>query len=206
MTAGAIDKQKGYEPDLEGKVRTLAAIEDLENSAITDLIIAGGMRFHNQSLGEIYRNYAVRFTSKVTQVSFVEGGIETGSDLRQALYSQKGDKKSANDQIVVYSSGFHGQRAREICRREGIDVVTVAAEEKILQRWNKVKTSLLGKWFGIDYYSLVDMIFNREFIQRMQYRERIVRSVLRLDDVPIVGAHLKLGSRLIEFLAKGLRA
>lgn len=45
LTAGAVKKIQGgerAEPDVEGKIRTLAAIEDLKNGVISRIMITGG--------------------------------------------------------------------------------------------------------------------------------------------------------------------
>lgn len=206
LTAGAVKKTQGgerIEPDMEGKIRTLAAIEDLRIGVIRKIMIAGGQPAFAAPLAEIYCNYTRRYGLTDDQVEIYAAGMETGSDIRGAV--QVLATENADDNLVVYSSGYHLGRAKDILERKGYTIATVPAEQKTLERWNKMKTKLLEKWFGFDQQQVISSVYSNEFVTYMAAREEKVKKVLVLDDLPIVGKVVQPGSRLVEFIARKQR-
>jgi len=78
LTAGSQEKLRGgqrIEPDLEGKVRALGALDDLANGKIDRLFVVGGAKAHDRPHAEHYKNFLRRFTRKY---SLKEDSIEKG--------------------------------------------------------------------------------------------------------------------------------
>ena len=86
------------EPDLEGKLRLIPAIDALAKGQIDRILIAGGALNHDTPLARIYTDWAKRFTGRINRErekhglaslhenSIVEvvGGVHTPSDLSKA--------------------------------------------------------------------------------------------------------------------------
>lgn len=127
------------EPDLEGKMRLISALEDLENGRIEKILIAGGARNFNRPLASIYLEWLNRYVEmgriSPGSVEEVKGGVNTETDLEKTTKMLK--SKKFEGEIILYSSGYHFER-RSISRYKKRfkmgQVVTQASETKIQER------------------------------------------------------------------------
>lgn len=127
------------EPDIEGKMRSIAAIDDLVTGKISKIYIAGGAPNYGKPLANIYFEYLNRFVKRYNlrsdQIVEVFGGINTLSDLSETKATL--ERKKFTGDLVLYSSGYHLDRnssqnfAREYKKGE---VSFVHAEARIKNR------------------------------------------------------------------------
>lgn len=170
------------EPDLEGKMRLISALEDIQNGRITKILIAGGAKNFGRPLALIYLDWLNRYV-RMGRIPYgstdaIRGGVNTETDLEKT--KKELDKSRFNGQLILYSSGYHFER-RSIAKfkkryPEGT-IETVNAEEKVLERRN-----LFGR--------IVPKILTVEHLSAMRARNR------KMDKLPQFA--LNLGAYLLR--------
>jgi len=177
LTAGSQIKTGGgyrIEPDLEGKMRSLAALQDLATGRIHGILVAGGARNYGRPLAEIYTNYLVPFLNRYNfspdQIVEVKGGVNTPSDLRKTTRFLR--RVDYHGDIILYSSSYQFERRaikRFIERFELGRVSLEPAETKILERHR-----FYGAYYGRYPYlgSIAERILTAEFVEAMRIRNQ----------------------------------
>ncbi|OGD85336.1 hypothetical protein A2164_04565 [Candidatus Curtissbacteria bacterium RBG_13_35_7] len=193
LTAGAVEKVKGgyrIEPNLEGKVRALGALDDLANEQIDTLFVVGGAKSYDKPLARYYKNFLRRFIKRynLTEGSIEElpGGVETGSDLKAVIKQLQSLGLDKN--LRIYSTGFHLERAQKIMKILGYKVTVISTEDLTRTRSKK-------------HPGVVDNIITPEFIEEMNEREKRIMRLLAVDSLPVM-KKLRLGLKICELLAK----
>ena len=157
------------EPDLEGKIRALAALHDLLTSKIDRILVVGGSKVENVpqkkqsyiSLAQIYASYLRRFARiynfNPRLIQYLKGGINTSTDLNKAENFLK--KRRKNTQSRVYSTSYHLRRkaVRRFKNNPSIPVYLEQAELKIVQRH---KRPMMVK--------ILDRILTKEHLDEMR--------------------------------------
>lgn len=139
ISAGSVAVRTRIEPDLEGKLRLLAALTDLQSGLISRLIVAGGAKNNSVPLARIYCAWLDRYANmgKIYphQIIELKGGVNTETDLNKA--KQKLKKESYSGNLRLYSSGYHFERKSIDTFKKHfpeVDISTTVAEIKIQER------------------------------------------------------------------------
>ncbi len=164
--------QRRVEPDLEGKIRLIPAIEALSVGKIDRLLIAGGARNHDIPLARIYTNWAKGFETVINirrnklglaaihedSIVEVRGGVHTPSDL--AKTEKTLEQRGWNADIILFSSNYQFLRraVKDFMQSYSLGQVrTVSSDVEILGRHRL-------------YPGIVAKVLPHEFIEEMIMR------------------------------------
>lgn len=162
----------------------------LVEGLIDRVYVIGGQEIDGVPLSHCYLDYLTRrlrtFDNLADRVTALPGGVETGSDLREAAkYLHK------VGELTVYTSSYHGKRAVTILDHLGYQA-------------NFTPTEALVRGRSTHHPRVVDAIFDENFLTQMNSREQKIAMLMAVDSMPLVGQYL-LGMKLIEFLARQSR-
>ncbi len=167
-------------PDLEGKMRMLAAVEDLRNGVIDELIITGGASTESEVTAETMLKTARGFARKgreendelAGKIRTVSSGAETYTDLK-AVFKDIGREEGV-DATLVYTSPYHIDRAATFCESMGFMGVFVDTPKKVLERWKEGKRHEGVKW--------LDEFLKGDYMKARRKREEKTKKFLKLKD------------------------
>lgn len=195
LTAGSVEKtQGGYrvEPNPEGKIRAIGALDDLAKGNINRIYVLGGQISYGEPLSTHYVNFLKRFGHKYNlpkdAIQRLPGAVDTTSDLKRATKDLPASKlKNA----VIYSNEFHLESAALAMQTFGFDTETCPTDQITRSRHPL-------------YPKVIDRIMTEDFLAEMKKRERIKKLVLFIDTTPFIG-RLHLGQRILEMQANRIR-
>lgn len=172
LTAGSQEKQRGghrIEPDLEGKLRIIPAIDELSNGQIDRILIAGGAKNYNTPLAHIYLEYAKRFTGRINRrrnelgltniqedtLIEVKGGIHTASDLAKTKQFILDKDWYAN--IKLNSSGYQLKRRaiKDFIKNYHLGDVTIIPSEAELPRRHPLYKRVAERVLPIEFVNIM---------------------------------------------------
>ncbi len=178
--------QKRIEPDLEGKMRLIPAIEALSNGEIDRLLIAGGAKNHDTPLARIYTNWTKRFEARINarrdklglaaihadSIVEVRGGVHTPSDL--AKTKNLLERLGWNANLVLYSSGYQFLRraVKDFTRDYSLGSVSGVPSEVAILRRHRFYKHTIAK------------ILPNEFVEEM------IRRNQKVDKYPKIVEHV----------------
>jgi len=196
LTAGSQEKTRGgyrIEPDLEGKVRALGALDDLAHRQIDRLFVVGGQQSQDRPVSEHYKRFLKRFINRYNldeqAIEDLPGGVDTGSDLKKAAEELR--NMGLDHSLRIYSTSFHLKRASTVMKSLGYKVETISTEDLTKSRSKR-------------HPKVVDSIITPEFLKRMNDREKRILRILRLDTLPVIGK-LHAGLKIAEVIARRRR-
>src|SRR3989344_2975642 len=180
LTAGVQEKTRGgyrVEPDLEGKIRSLLALQDLKLGAVDRLIVTGGQPVFGKGVAEHYASYLNRKLSAINldlpQVQAVTDVIETESDLKAVSEFIKKD-----DRVIIYSSAYHLRRkAASTLNRLGFLTAKDPSERRLKEkdrRYERIINGVLNPRFVL-YQNIRGIIIDLLpyfFIERLAQKQR----------------------------------
>ena len=195
LTAGAQEKTNGglrIEPDPEGKIRAIGALDDLIKGRITQICVLGGQTMYGQPLSSHYAAYLSRFSHRYgfpeDRIQRLLGAVDTTSDIKRATEELPREEL---ENAVIYSNEFHLESAAITMSTFGFNV-----ETRPTDKITKARHHL--------YPKVVDRILTEDFLDKMEKRERVKKLILFIDTVPLV-SKLHLGQRVLELQAKRIR-
>lgn len=195
LTAGAVEKTGGgyrIEPNPEGKIRAIGALDDFTNGRISKVYVLGGQVMFGEPLSAPYVDYLKRFSQRYGYsrdlIQRLPGAVDTTSDLKKA--TEELPKEEIRN-AVIYSNEFHLESAAMAMSTFGLN-----AETRPTDQITKARHHL--------YPKVVDRILSTDFLAEMEKRERVKKLVLFIDTIPLVG-RLHIGQRILEIQAKRVR-
>lgn len=195
LTAGAVEKtQGGYriEPNPEGKIRAVGALDDFVNGRVTKVYVLGGQVMHGEPLSTHYVDYLRRFSQRYAysreSIQRLPGAVDTTSDLKKATEELP---KEELENAVIYSNKFHLESAAMAMSTFGFNVETRPTDQITKARHHL-------------YPKVVDRVITEDFLADMNKRERVKKLILFIDTIPLVG-RFHLGQRILEIQAKRVR-
>lgn len=164
--------QRRVEPDIEGKIRLIPAIEALSMGKIDRLLIAGGARNNDIPLARIYTDWVKGFENAINlrrsklglaaihtdSIIEVKGGVHTPSDL--AKTEKMLEQRGWNADLILFSSShqFLKRAVKDFMQSYSLgEVRTVSSDAEILGRHRL-------------YPSIASKILSPEFIEEMVRR------------------------------------
>jgi len=192
LTAGVVQKERFgrtiKEPDKEGKVRCLGALDDFVNGEIKSIVVSGGLLLYGEPTSKPYVDYlrrqARRYKFNPEGIKRIPGRSNTSTDLKRAV-KILGHRQMGNSDI--YTSGYHLERA--IPR---LATLRVRANGRRTEEITRNRTHRHGP--------IVDKIM-KEVEERTKKHEAIGRIFVRVDQLPVIG-WFHIGLRLEEVLVK----
>ena len=191
LTAGVVQKERFgrtiKEPDKEGKVRCLGALDDFVKGEIKSIVVSGGLLLYGEPTSKPYVDYIRRQTRRYSfdpeRIKRIPGRSTTTTDLKRAV-EILGHRQMENSDI--YTSGYHLER--EIPRLATLGV-----------RANGRRTEEITRNRSHRHGPIVDKIM-KEVEERTKKHEVIGRMFVSIDLIPVFG-WLHIGLRLEEALA-----
>lgn len=187
--------QKRVEPDLEGKMRLIPAMEALSKGEIDRLLIAGGARNYDFPLAGIYTRWAKGFENAINSrrdklglaaihedsIVEVRGGVHTPSDL--AKTEKMLEQKGWNANLILFSADYQFLRraVKDFMQNYSLgQVETVSSDMAILRRHRF-------------YQEIIARVLPHEFVEGM------IRRNENIDKYPKIIEHIA------AYLARGVK-